>query len=115
MNITVKISVRQFTVVVMFYTIGTSILVIPAGLAADAGQDAWITTMLGWLIGLGCVGLYMMLGKQFTNMTLYEYNEKVFGKWAGKIIFSFFYIHFVCWCCNCFILCGELYDHTSYA
>ena len=67
MNITVKISLRQFTVVVMFYTIGTSILVIPAGLAADAGQDAWIAAMLGWLIGLGCVGLYIMLGKQFTE------------------------------------------------
>ena len=96
MNITVKISVRQFTVVVMFYTIGTSILVIPAGLAADAGQDAWIAAMLGWLIGLGCVGLYIILGKQFTNMTLYEYNEKVFGKWAGKLISLFFtFISFV--------------------
>ena len=43
----VKISVRQFAVLVMIFTIGTTILVIPSGLAADAKQDAWLAAMLG--------------------------------------------------------------------
>lgn len=82
----IKISIRQFTVLVMFYTIGTTILVIPSSLAADAEQNAWIAAIVGWLLGLLIVGLYILLSKQFPAMTLIEYTEKIFGKWLGKLI-----------------------------
>lgn len=82
----VKISARQFTVVVMFYTIGTTILVIPSSLAADADQDAWIAAILGWALGLLVVGLYILIGRMFPDLTLIESNEKILGKWLGKII-----------------------------
>ncbi|RCW51035.1 GerAB/ArcD/ProY family transporter [Paenibacillus prosopidis] len=97
MTSNVKISVRQFTVIVMFYTIGTTILVIPSSLAADADQDAWIAAILGWVLGLLIVGFYIRLGRLFPNMTLIEYNEKVFGKWLGKKISLFFiFFSFIC-------------------
>lgn len=48
----VKISVRQFAVLAIIYTIGTTILIIPSGLAADAKQDAWIAAILGVVINL---------------------------------------------------------------
>lgn len=37
-----KISVNQFTTFVITFTIGSSILVAPSGLAHDAKQDGWI-------------------------------------------------------------------------
>ncbi|MGM0880395.1 MAG: GerAB/ArcD/ProY family transporter [Bacillota bacterium] len=90
---TVKISIRQLTVLIMFYTIGTTILIIPSSLAADAEQNAWIAAIVGWLLGLIVVGLYILLSRLFPNMTLIEYTEKVFGKWLGKL-FSFLFVIF---------------------
>lgn len=89
----VKISVRQFAVLVIIYTIGTTILVIPSGLAADAKQDAWLAAIIGVGLNLLVVCLYNRVSDYFPNMTLTEYNEKLFGKWLGKLlslVFIFF-------------------------
>ncbi|MCY9667431.1 GerAB/ArcD/ProY family transporter [Paenibacillus alginolyticus] len=56
----VKISVRQFAVLVMIYTIGTTILVIPSGLAADAKQDAWLAAIIGVGLNLLIVCLFFI-------------------------------------------------------
>ncbi|WP_164716305.1 GerAB/ArcD/ProY family transporter [Paenibacillus whitsoniae] len=89
----VKISVNQFAVIVMIFTIGTTILVIPSGLAAAAKQDAWIGALLGVSLNIGMVCLYNKVGSCFPNMTLIAYNEQLFGKWLGKL-FSFGFIFF---------------------
>ncbi|MDD9267423.1 endospore germination permease [Paenibacillus sp. GCM10023248] len=89
----VKISVNQFAVIVMIFTIGTTILVIPSGLAADAKQDAWLGALLGVCMNVGVVALYTKVGSCFPNMTLTAYNEHLFGKWLGKL-FSLGFIFF---------------------
>ncbi len=81
-----KISIRQFSVLIMFYTIGTTILVIPSSLAADAKQNAWIAAIAGWLLGLLIVAVYMVLGKLFPHMNIIQYLAHVLGKWFGKLI-----------------------------
>ncbi|MDQ0873930.1 spore germination protein KB [Paenibacillus sp. V4I3] len=89
----IKISVRQFAVLVIIYTIGTTILVIPSGLAVDAKQDAWLAAIIGVGLNLLVVCLYNKVGDYFPNLTLVEYNEKLFGKWPGKmlsLVFLFF-------------------------
>jgi spore germination protein KB len=89
----IQISVRQFAVLVILYTIGTTILVIPSGLAADAKQDAWIASLLGVGLNLLVVCLYNRVGSCFPDMTLVQYNEKLLGKWLGKLL-SFIFISF---------------------
>lgn len=91
-----KVSVQQCTFLIMFFTVGTSILVIPSSLAALAKQDAWIAAILGTGIGLLIMGLYSKIGSSFPNMNLIDLNEFVFGKWIGKAIslgFAFFTLH----------------------
>lgn len=39
------------------------------------------------------ITLYNKVGQYFPNMTLAEYNEKLFGKWLGKLL-SLFFIFF---------------------
>lgn len=90
MNDTVKISVRQFSVLVMFYTIGTTILIIPSGLAADAKQDAWIAAIAGVAMGLLLVALYNKAAMLFPEMTLVQYSKKLLGRWAGGAVSSLF-------------------------
>ncbi|WP_028610601.1 GerAB/ArcD/ProY family transporter [Paenibacillus harenae] len=82
----VKISIRQFTILMMFYTIGTTILVIPSTLAADAKQNAWIAAIVGWLLGLLIVYLYFSIGKLYPQMTLIGFLEHTLGKWFGKLV-----------------------------
>ncbi|MFC5447720.1 GerAB/ArcD/ProY family transporter [Paenibacillus aestuarii] len=89
----VKISVNQFAVLVMIFTIGTTILVIPSGLAADAKQDAWIAAIVGVGLNVLLVCLYNFISNYFPNLTLVEYNEALFGKWLGKVI-SLLFIFF---------------------
>ncbi|MBD0381446.1 GerAB/ArcD/ProY family transporter [Paenibacillus sedimenti] len=89
----VKISVRQFGVLVIIYTIGTTILIIPSGLAADAKQDAWLAAILGVCLNVLIVCLYNRVANYFPNMTLIEYNEALFGIWLGKLL-SLLFISF---------------------
>ena len=89
-----KINTRQFMLLVTLYIIGSSILIIPAGLAAEAKQDAWIAAILTLIIGVLLVVFYGFFIKKFPDMTLVEVNEKILGKWIGKML-SLSYFSFV--------------------
>ncbi|MGG3798365.1 GerAB/ArcD/ProY family transporter [Metabacillus fastidiosus] len=81
-----KISSFQFILLVMFFTIGSSILIIPSILVTEAKQDAWISSILGVGVGLLLVLLYCLLGERFPNKTIIEYSEIILGKFLGKIV-----------------------------
>ncbi|XEC95558.1 GerAB/ArcD/ProY family transporter [Paenibacillus tarimensis] len=87
-----KIGVRQFMILVILFSVGTSILLAPSLLASEAKQDAWIAGILGVGVGLLSVWLYNTLGNLFPNKTLVEYSEEILGKWIGKAISLVFFI-----------------------
>jgi spore germination protein KB len=89
-----KIGVNQFTVLVMIFTIGSSILVAPSGLASEAKQDAWLAAILGVGGGLLFVWLYITLGNLYPEYNLIEYSEKILGRWLGKMVSLFFISYF---------------------
>lgn len=93
MNNDTKISVRQFTILVMLSTIGTTIFAIQASLTADAKQDAWIAAIVGVSLGLLFISFFNYFSTRFPNMTLIECIQKVFGKWVGTL-FSLYFIFF---------------------
>ncbi|WP_312029536.1 GerAB/ArcD/ProY family transporter [Paenibacillus sedimenti] len=70
---------RQFTIIVTLFTVGSAILITPSALAIEAKQNAWIAAILGVCTGLLTVYLYRALTKQFPNQTLVEMCEAVFG------------------------------------
>ncbi|WP_410984941.1 GerAB/ArcD/ProY family transporter [Bacillus cereus] len=85
-----KINSHQFLALVILFTIGTTILIIPADLAAKAKQDAWIASLVGTIIGLFLIWIFNTLVRDFPNMTIVQINEKLFGKWLGKTVSLFF-------------------------
>jgi spore germination protein KB len=87
-----KISVHQFTILVTLHLTGTSILIIPSLLAAEAKQDAWIAALLALGIMLCIAALYVSLGNRFSGMNFAEYMEVILGKWAGKAVSIWFFI-----------------------
>lgn len=89
----IKINVAQFTVLVILYSVGTAVLIIPSTLAEIVKQDAWIAAILGVGLGMLLVLLYNAVGNIYPEMTLVEKNDKVLGRWLGKavsITFIFF-------------------------
>lgn len=88
-----KISGRQLMVLVFLYTVGTTVLVIPAGLAEAVKQDAWIGAIAGVLIGGAVLGLYAALWRLYPGKTFVGICEAAMGKWLGallSILFMFY-------------------------
>lgn len=78
------ISSRQFMIITLLFSIGTAILIIPANIASEAKQDAWIAASIGVVISLLLVKLYITLGKLTPDLTFIEANEKILGRIFGK-------------------------------
>ena len=87
----VKINSYQFLVLVTLFTIGSSILLVPSGLAQNAKQDAWIAAIFGTGIGLLIIWLFCAIAQWFPHLTFIEINNKLFGKWIGTI-FSLLFV-----------------------
>ncbi|GAA0492147.1 endospore germination permease [Salinibacillus aidingensis] len=81
-----KIDARQFTVLVVMYSLGTSIIAIPSTISTYAQENAWITIILTTLIGLMIVFLLNQVNRINKNKNLFELFEYVFGKWIGKSV-----------------------------
>jgi spore germination protein KB len=81
-----KITPRQLGMLVFLYTVGTTILVIPSGLATTAKQDAWIGGLFGICFGLLILWLYAALWRLYPNKTFVGICETVLGKYVGKIL-----------------------------
>jgi spore germination protein KB len=90
------IGADQFRKLVIMFSIGNSILLLPALLAEEAKQDAWIATIFGVGIGLLIVWFYQKLAQIFPDKTLNEYIPMIFGKWLGKMIVFLFFIFSFC-------------------
>ncbi len=79
-------------ILVLLFSVGTILLHTSSPLAGFAKQDAWLAAILGTVGGLLNVGLFLAVGRLFPHLTLDRVNEKVFGKWLGKLInFCFFF------------------------
>ncbi|NBD27738.1 GerAB/ArcD/ProY family transporter [Paenibacillus glycinis] len=88
-----RISIRSFTLIVIFVTIGTSILIAPSGLAAAAKQDAWIAGIVGTVVNVLLVMLYAALAEKFPDQHLAQYADSLLGKWAGALITLIFTLY----------------------
>lgn len=91
----VAISVRQFTIFVSFYIIGSSIILIPSLLTIQAKQDAWMSALLAMAIAVMLIYGYRKLIEMFPDKTIIEMNEAVFGKWIGKAVSLLYVTYFV--------------------
>lgn len=89
------ISMRQFYIMTFGLTIGTSILVVPSGLAHTAREDAWIAALCSLAINLVIVVLYIAIARLHPGRNLFEILEAGFGKWIGKLISLLYLFYFL--------------------
>lgn len=98
MPTTVKITVRQMMIIIIMFTIGTTILVAPSTLAQAAGQDAWISASVGVLVGLGIGWLYASIGMLYPGHNLLQIHELILGKWLGMLVSLLFVLTMLLFC-----------------
>ncbi|WP_231884662.1 GerAB/ArcD/ProY family transporter [Paenibacillus elgii] len=86
-----QITSRQLMLLVVLFTIGSSVLFVPGGATAAAKQDAWISILAGIGLSFLLVCMYNGVAGLYPGLTLVEISEKLLGKWLGAIV-SFFLI-----------------------
>lgn len=91
-----KISPRQTGELIFITILATVILFVPAITAHEAGHDAWMATFGGSMFGLFILILVLWLGKKHPGLTIYQYSEKILGRFLGKLVglsYVWFFVH----------------------
>ncbi|PKR76663.1 spore gernimation protein [Halalkalibacillus sediminis] len=84
------ISPRQFMFLVILFIVGSSILIVPTPLAAQAKQDAWLSISISVLIGLVLTLFYNHIAKLMEGKTFVQATIMVFGNWFGRFLLIFY-------------------------
>ena len=90
-----KISNRQFSILIILFTIGTTTLIVPTVLSDPAKQDSWLASFVGICFGLLLIVIYKMLAGRYPDLTLAQYCEKILGKWLGKSLSLLFFVFYL--------------------
>lgn len=94
-----KITNHQMFSLVANGSLGASVIVIASVIAQISKQDAWISSLVASIFGMGVMWMYWFLGSKYPNMTFIEIIQKIFGKYIGviiSIIIVFFYLYISC-------------------
>jgi spore germination protein len=81
-----RISVRQLRLLLILDLFSTTSLVLPRIATESAGRDAWISVILGTLIAIVYAVVILHLIHRFPRQTLFEYSEKLVGRFVTMII-----------------------------
>lgn len=89
----IQISSYQFTVLLIGFILGSTVIIVPG---SQAGQAAWLAYILGWLGGFFLFFLYLTLYQRHPGKTLVEINQILLGKWVGNLLsiaYIWYFIH----------------------
>jgi len=85
-----KISVRQFTILIILGTIGDSILILPTFIAHFAQQNSWISMIIASICGLAAGWMVSGIANQLQGRTIIEGARHKFGitvSWITGLLF----------------------------
>ncbi|MFC4306036.1 GerAB/ArcD/ProY family transporter [Cohnella boryungensis] len=89
-----NITVKQMKVIITFFLLGDIMWFLPTTTTAVVQEDAWISAMIGIVIGIGLASLIFLFASKFRGLSLIHINRKVLGKYVGGV-FSLFFLYLV--------------------
>ncbi|MCR2806979.1 GerAB/ArcD/ProY family transporter [Paenibacillus soyae] len=89
-----KISLVQLNILVMLFSLGSAILIVPSALSSVARQDGWISAVIGVALGAGIVQMLVILDRQHPGQSLVESCETILGSFAGKLVGMLYFMFF---------------------
>ncbi|MBB3112981.1 spore germination protein KB [Paenibacillus phyllosphaerae] len=78
-----KVSIQQIAILILLASIGDSILILPSAIAGVAGQDTWISCLVGIVLGLAVLAIMLLLARKFPRDSYIQIMNKLLGRWAG--------------------------------
>ncbi|WP_171056458.1 GerAB/ArcD/ProY family transporter [Paenibacillus sinopodophylli] len=88
-----KIDIKQMKVLLIFFIVGDLMWFLPSFTASASKQDAWISAIIGVVVGLGIASFIYGFSTKFPGMTLIDINRRVLGRFAGGVLSSFYLLH----------------------
>jgi spore germination protein KB len=79
-----SIKTKQLTFSVFTFILASSLLT--SFLYSFAGNDSWVSVIIGYVASLVIIGIYVALAKRYPGCSLIEINDAVFGRIAGKAV-----------------------------
>ncbi len=92
----VRLSGRQAMWLVVTTILATTLIFLPAWVAAEAKQDAWLSVLLSMVVGVVTAWLVSTLGRRFPDLTIVQYGERILGRVLGKVVglvYAAFFLH----------------------
>ena len=86
-----KITDKQALIIVILFTIGTSIVNTPGRIAKE---NAWISIILAFIIFIPIALMYSRILEKFPGKNIFQICDTVLGKFFGKIFNLLFTLHF---------------------
>ncbi|NHN33778.1 GerAB/ArcD/ProY family transporter [Paenibacillus agricola] len=77
------------------FIIGTSFILLPGSLIADAKQYGWLVFVWAFLYGLVLAGFWLFLSSRFPGLSIVQIAVQVLGKWAGGLVSLLYILFFV--------------------
>ncbi len=82
----IKITSHQLMAITVLFVCGASTIIIASSITSLAKQDAWISAIVGMLVGLIVIWINTYLGELFPDKTYVEVIQLLLGKWLGGFI-----------------------------
>lgn len=92
------ISTRQFVLMLFIIITSYTALHVPALLIFQAGRDAWLAVIGGWILDVLLAIIYAYLGVRFPGENFVQYSITILGKYLGRIVGIMFPIFFLIVC-----------------
>ncbi|AIS53095.1 spore germination protein KB [Thermoanaerobacter kivui] len=88
-----KLSMKQFIFLIIIIITATESVCLPSFVASYAKEDSWLSVIISTIFSAFIFLIYYKLAMIFKEQSLFEYIEKITGKFIGKII-SILYLLF---------------------
>ncbi|ACB84198.1 GerAB/ArcD/ProY family transporter [Natranaerobius thermophilus] len=91
-----KIANRQLLFMIFLVRATIAIAFLPVLTTGNAGQDAWLATIIMTFTTVALIFLVVGLGIKFPEQTIVEYSQDLLGKYPGKLItllILWFFLH----------------------
>lgn len=88
-----KIGTRQLFIMIILFELGSSLLIPPGTMA---GRDAWLSVLLGCVIGLGLFYVYQALYQFFPESSPRDYMNELIGRhlsWAVSLLYILYFAY----------------------
>ncbi|WP_372660346.1 endospore germination permease [Cohnella sp.] len=90
-----KLSGWQMFTLTFIFTVGTTFILLPGKLIADAKQYSWLVMVWAFLYGSILAAFWLYLSKHYPGQSLVQIAVLVLGKWAGGLVAILYILYFI--------------------